>query len=52
MSVAFWKKIISKGEIAATKGGARTLVLDEDLREWLQKNRRVRGKVDSRPEPV
>lgn len=45
MSVAFWKKIIGKGEIAATKGGARTLILDEDLREWLLRNRKVRAKA-------
>jgi hypothetical protein len=45
MSVAFWKKIIGKGEIPATKGGARTLILDEDVREYLLRNRRVRGKA-------
>jgi hypothetical protein len=44
MSVAFWKKIISKGEIPATKGGARTLILDEDVREYLLRNRKVRGR--------
>jgi len=42
-SVGYWKKIIAKGEIAVTKFGARTMILDEDLREWLMKNRRVRG---------
>jgi hypothetical protein len=45
MSVAFWKKIIAKGDIPATKGGNRTLILDEDLREWLMKNRKVRGEA-------
>ncbi len=45
MSVAFYKKIIAKGEIPATKAGARTLITDEDARAWLQKNRRLRGKV-------
>jgi hypothetical protein len=47
MSVAFWKKIIAKGEIPATKGGNRTLILDEDLRAWLLKNRRVRGESEA-----
>lgn len=42
MSVAFWKKVIANGGIAITKAGARTLVLDDDLQEWLLANRCVR----------
>lgn len=42
MSVAFFKKIIGKGEIAVTKAGARTLIRDEDLREYLNRSVVVR----------
>ena len=45
MSIAFWKKMIAAGEIPATKAGARTIILDEDAREYLRKNRRVRRKA-------
>ena len=41
-SVAYWKKIIAKGEIPVTKFGVLNAILDEDLREWLKKNRKVR----------
>jgi hypothetical protein len=45
MSVAYWKKVIAAGELPATKAGACTLVMDEDIREFLLKNRQVRGKA-------
>jgi hypothetical protein len=44
-SVAFWKKTISRGEIPATKAGALTIILNEDVRAYFLKNRRVRGKA-------
>jgi excisionase family DNA binding protein len=44
LSVAFFKKVIKNGEIAATKAGARTLILDEDLRAWLNKDRKIRSR--------
>jgi hypothetical protein len=43
MSVAFWKKVISRGDLPATKAGACTLVMDEDARAYLLKNRKLRG---------
>lgn len=47
MSVAFFKKIIARGEIAATKAGARTLIRDEDLRAWLNRSLQVRSQGGS-----
>jgi hypothetical protein len=44
-SVPFWKKEIYEGRLPATKAGALTIVLVEDVREYLLKNRRVRGKA-------
>lgn len=39
LSKAYFRKIIAAGEIRTTRAGRRVLILDSDLRAWLDRNR-------------
>jgi hypothetical protein len=45
LSVAFWKKEIAAGRIPFSKAGTKTVIMDEDAREYFIKNRRVHQKA-------